>query len=179
MRASLSTSPRSRSTPYSGVALLPPSCLGMLTGNGDTLSGEMPDTLPAGYGYADGDAASLSGLASTEGMLPSSYGAPTKAPAPSAPPQRAPAPAPADYGAPSTGYVLAASDVAAFTQGLTGAVQGAGLVPTFQPSVKSAPPAPQSPPATDKWKAALGIAAVTAILGGTIWYLSRPEDTRR
>lgn len=151
----------------------------MLTGNGDTLSGEMPDTLPAGYGYADGDAASLSGLASTEGMLPSSYGAPTKAPAPSAPPQRAPAPAPADYGAPSTGYGSAASDVAAFTQGLTGAVQGAGLVPTFQPSVKSAPPAPQSPPATDKWKAALGIAAVTAILGGTIWYLSRPEDTRR
>lgn len=178
MRASLSTSPRSRSTPYSGVALLPPSCLGMLTGNGDTLSGEMPDTLPAGYGYADGDAASLSGLASTEGMLPSSYGAPTKAPAPSAPPQRAPAPAPADYGAPAVAG-WAASDVAAFTQGLTGAVQGAGLVPTFQPSVKSAPPAPQSPPATDKWKAALGIAAVTAILGGTIWYLSRPEDTRR
>jgi hypothetical protein len=150
----------------------------MLTGNGDTLSGEMPDTLPAGYGYADGDAASLSGLASTEGMLPSSYGAPTKAPAPSAPPQRAPAPAPADYGAPAVAG-WAASDVAAFTQGLTGAVQGAGLVPTFQPSVKSAPPAPQSPPATDKWKAALGIAAVTAILGGTIWYLSRPEDTRR
>ena len=178
MRASLSTSPRSRSTPYSGVALLPPSCLGMLTGNGDTLSGEMPDTLPAGYGYADGDAASLSGLASTEGMLPASYGAPTKAPAPSAPPQRAPAPAPADYGAPAVAG-WAASDVAAFTQGLTGAVQGAGLVPTFQPSVKSAPPAPQSPPATDKWKAALGIAAVTAILGGTIWYLSRPEDTRR
>lgn len=178
MRASLSTSPRSRSTPYSGVALLPPSCLGMLTGNGDTLSGEMPDTLPAGYGYADGDAASLSGLASTEGMLPSSYGAPTKAPAPSAPPQRAPAPALADYGAPAVAG-WAASDVAAFTQGLTGAVQGAGLVPTFQPSVKSAPPAPQSPPATDKWKAALGIAAVTAILGGTIWYLSRPEDTRR
>lgn len=152
----------------------------MLTGNGDTLSGEMPDTLPAGYGYADGDAASLSGLASTEGMLPASYGAPSKpasqgAPAPRAP---APAPAPADYGAPA-GYGSAASDVAAFTQGLTGAVQGAGLVPTFQPSVKSAPPAPQSPPATDKWKAALGIAAVTAILGGTIWYLSRPEDTRR
>jgi len=147
------------------------------------LAGEMPDTLPAGYGYADGDAASLSGLASTEGMLPASYGAPAKPSAQGAPAPRASAPAPApplDYGTPA-GYGSPASAAAAFTQGLTSAISGAGLVPTFQPSVKSAPPASPAPsaPAVDKWKAALGIAAVTAILGGTIWYLSRPEDTRR
>jgi len=145
------------------------------------LAGEMPDTLPAGYGYADGDAASLSGLASAEGMLPASYGAPSKPASQGAPAPRAPASAPApplDYGTPA-GYGSPASDAAAFTQGLTSAISGAGLVPTFQPSVKSAPPAPPSAPAVDKWKAALGIAAVTALVGGTIWYLSRPEDTRR
>lgn len=146
------------------------SCLGMLTRNGVPLAGEMPDTLPAGYGYADGDASALDGLASSDGMLPNSYGAPK----PTAPVAQAPVPRMRETSIPTgTGYGATGSDAtAAFVQGLTDAV------PTFQPSSKSAPAAQAAPPVTpasNKWKAAVGITALTLLIGGTLWYLDRKQ----
>lgn len=122
---------------------------------------EQNQPLPSDYGYAGGTPSQLASLTPAEGALGASYGkvAAKVEDAPKATPS---------------------NPIEAFTQGLTTAVQGfqssgKASVPTLPP----APAPPAAPPASDRWKSIALATGAVAVIGGALWWFTRPKAEER